>query len=250
MRVPALLSLVLLSAAGALPASRFVQEPATAPRAFIDGTGPGWQAGRDDFVNVNCNPDTWAWEGGLLHRPAGRRDAHARAVHQLRARRPVAAPRSRRATPASSCGRRQRPLEDLKPDAAAAAASRCRCSITATPSSTRSSTRQEGRLVHHQRRRLPGRHSSKMKPFAPTSPDGSAQLPAQEPQQGRRRVEPLLRPRHQRRGAPVGQRRRSLRRQRRRAAHRLSCLESEGSPIDSATSGCASCRDAADRVMI
>ena len=67
MRVPALLSLVLLSAAGALPGSRFVQEPATAPRAFIDGTGPGWRTlGPGDFAGVNGNPDTWAWEGSLL----------------------------------------------------------------------------------------------------------------------------------------------------------------------------------------
>ena len=33
------------------------EEPAGAPRAFIDGTGPGWKAlGEEDFVNVNCDP--------------------------------------------------------------------------------------------------------------------------------------------------------------------------------------------------
>jgi hypothetical protein len=34
-------------------------------KAFIDGTGPGWrQLTGDDFVNVNCQPDTWTWKDG------------------------------------------------------------------------------------------------------------------------------------------------------------------------------------------
>ena len=38
------------------------------PRAFIDGTGPGWiSLGKADFVNVNCNDDTWVWQGGEVH---------------------------------------------------------------------------------------------------------------------------------------------------------------------------------------
>src|SRR4051794_39290764 len=37
------------------------------PRAFVDGTGPGWKAlGEQDFVPVNGNPDTWTWKGGTL----------------------------------------------------------------------------------------------------------------------------------------------------------------------------------------
>ena len=37
-----------------------------AERAFIDGTGPGWQAlGEEFFVNVNCDADTWTWTNGL-----------------------------------------------------------------------------------------------------------------------------------------------------------------------------------------
>jgi hypothetical protein len=40
----------------------------TAPRATIDGTGPGWRTlGEADFVNVNCNPDTWSWKDGEAH---------------------------------------------------------------------------------------------------------------------------------------------------------------------------------------
>ena len=38
------------------------------PRAFLDGTGPGWKAlGEQDFVNVNCNPETWTWKDGEVH---------------------------------------------------------------------------------------------------------------------------------------------------------------------------------------
>jgi hypothetical protein len=38
------------------------------PRAFIDGTGPGWRLlGEEDFVNVNCDADTWSWKGGVAH---------------------------------------------------------------------------------------------------------------------------------------------------------------------------------------
>jgi hypothetical protein len=55
----------------ALPAS--AEEPAkvslvATPRATIDGTGPGWRTlGEADFVNVNCNPDTWSWKDGEAH---------------------------------------------------------------------------------------------------------------------------------------------------------------------------------------
>ena len=42
-------------------------EPAL-PRAFIDGTGPGWRTlTGDDFVAVNGSPDTWTWKGGSVY---------------------------------------------------------------------------------------------------------------------------------------------------------------------------------------
>lgn len=35
------------------------------PTARIDGSEPGWHAlDGDDFVAVNCAPDTWVWKGG------------------------------------------------------------------------------------------------------------------------------------------------------------------------------------------
>ena len=44
------------------------EEPPALPKACIDGTGPGWkELGEADFVNVNCNPDTWTWKDGDAH---------------------------------------------------------------------------------------------------------------------------------------------------------------------------------------
>src|SRR5262245_53465795 len=38
------------------------------PRAFVDGTGLGWVTlGEQDFVHVNCDPDTWSWKDGVTH---------------------------------------------------------------------------------------------------------------------------------------------------------------------------------------
>lgn len=57
-----MLSLALLT-----PSSLLSAEPA-APKAFIDGEGPGWVTlGEKDFVNVNCNEDTWTWKDGEVH---------------------------------------------------------------------------------------------------------------------------------------------------------------------------------------
>lgn len=37
----------------------------TLKKAFVDGTGQGWRSlSGEDFVNVNCEEDTWRWEGG------------------------------------------------------------------------------------------------------------------------------------------------------------------------------------------
>lgn len=43
------------------------EEPALR-KAGIDGAGPGWrELGEKDFVNVNCDPDTWSWKEGVAH---------------------------------------------------------------------------------------------------------------------------------------------------------------------------------------
>ncbi len=53
---------------GYLVVSTAMSANGPAPKAFIDGTGPGWkQLTGDDFVNVNCAEDTWTWKGGDCH---------------------------------------------------------------------------------------------------------------------------------------------------------------------------------------
>jgi hypothetical protein len=60
---------LLLGALGlavlAVPAVRGVADaPAAAPRAFIDGTGPGWRDLTEaDFAPANVDPDTFKWQG-------------------------------------------------------------------------------------------------------------------------------------------------------------------------------------------
>lgn len=45
-----------------------VADEAALPKAFVDGTGPGWrELGEADFENVNCAADTWSWKGGEAH---------------------------------------------------------------------------------------------------------------------------------------------------------------------------------------
>src|SRR5437868_5157904 len=58
-----LLSLVLLL----VPIGLVMAEDARLPKACIDGNGPGWRAlGESDFVNVNCDPDTWSFNNGQI----------------------------------------------------------------------------------------------------------------------------------------------------------------------------------------
>lgn len=61
--------LLLSICALAGPAARgLADEPAAPPKAFIDGVGPGWvELGEADFVNVNCDPETWTWTDGGVH---------------------------------------------------------------------------------------------------------------------------------------------------------------------------------------
>ena len=59
------LAVALSLAMAAAPAAG--QASADLPRAFIDGTGPGWRTlGEEDFADVNGTPDTWVWKGELL----------------------------------------------------------------------------------------------------------------------------------------------------------------------------------------
>ena len=60
-----LLGIVLLAALSSIPVATL--ETQNAPKAFIDGTEPGWRTlSEKDFANVNCNPDTWTWKDDFV----------------------------------------------------------------------------------------------------------------------------------------------------------------------------------------
>ena len=43
-------------------------EKPTLPKAFVDGTGPGWmKLGEADFTNVNGDAKTWVWSDDFVH---------------------------------------------------------------------------------------------------------------------------------------------------------------------------------------
>ena len=63
-------STALLSALATLALAAVVvgQSPPPTPKAFIDGTGPGWRTlGAADFTNVNCASNTWTWKDAGVH---------------------------------------------------------------------------------------------------------------------------------------------------------------------------------------
>ena len=65
MKYPLLLAALIM--AGAFNLARAADDEA-APKAFVDGSGPGWVAlGEKDFVNANCAEDTWTWKDGIAY---------------------------------------------------------------------------------------------------------------------------------------------------------------------------------------
>ena len=139
-RISLYISLLLLSVCAAVVSISSAAEPASPSKAFIDGTAPGWRAlGEADFVNVNCAPDTWSWKDGTIHctgKPVGvmrskKPTTNFELVAQwrhLKSRRQLGHLRL------DDRGGAEGPEAGKLPPAA----SKCRCSTTATPSSTKS----------------------------------------------------------------------------------------------------------------
>ena len=70
------MSLLIRFLALSLLFAGFLNSAETTSKAFIDGSGPGWRAlTEEDFTNVNCKEDTWAFgKDGLIKctgRPVG-----------------------------------------------------------------------------------------------------------------------------------------------------------------------------------
>jgi hypothetical protein len=59
-----IVGLMFILVASAVPADKSPDRP----KAFIDGSGPDWKPlTLDDFVNVNGDKDTWSGKGGDIH---------------------------------------------------------------------------------------------------------------------------------------------------------------------------------------
>ena len=193
------------------------------PRAFIDGQGRGWKAlGESDFVNVNCDPGTWTWKDGAAH-CTGKPVGVIRSQKQYKNFELVVQWRHLKSAGNSGVFV-WTPEESLDRPEAGQTAARHR------GAGARPRLRGAIRKARRARRPTGSRRNgdvfpvgeSKMTPFPPTVARRQAELSREGAEQRRRPVEPLLHPRHQRRGAAVGQRRGSLRRHRLRAAHGLS----------------------------
>ena len=236
---------VFLSALVCSTACSLVADDAAALRkACIDGNGPGWRPlNLHDFVNVNCDPDTWSMRDGMIHckgTPVG----VARLNKTVRNFEMVLEWRHLKSAGNSGVFVWVPPvalekLDDLRrlPERHRSAGARSRLCRE-----VRETRGQESRLVHDQRRCFSGRHvehEAVSARFAQRAP----KFPAEEPEQRGRPMEPLLHSRYQRRSAVVGQRRRSLRRIGCHPAEGYLCLESEGSPIDFKICGSANCPD-------
>jgi hypothetical protein len=152
-------------------------DPPSLPKAFVDGTGPGWkELKQDDFVNVNCVPDTWSWKGGVLH-------CTGRPIGVLRMAKPVTnfelVVQWRHLRSAGNSGvfvwAPEESLKALKPNQ--------------LPSGIEVQVLDHGYAEQYEKKHKKKPdwfttngdvfpvHGAKMKPFAPTSPDGSRSFP-------------------------------------------------------------------------
>jgi hypothetical protein len=68
MKHPAILASTLAVTVVLFAPTQLATAEETAAKAFIDGEGPDWKPlGKDDFVNVNCDEDTWTFgDDGLI----------------------------------------------------------------------------------------------------------------------------------------------------------------------------------------
>jgi len=159
--------------------------PSIATRAFVDGTGPGWRAlGRADFADVNLAPDTWTWDGATA-RCTGQPIGVVRTKDAFTNFELVAEWRHLRAggnsglfvwaTPAA--------LEGLKPGALPRGGIEVQVLDHGyTEQYEKSSGKRADWFTTHGDVFPVG--TSKMKPFPPTSPDGSRSFPTRRLSRG------------------------------------------------------------------
>lgn len=148
------------------------------PRAWIDGDGPGWKAlGAEDFVMVNGADDTWTWnESGV--RCSGQPVGVTRSVKPYRNFELVA--EWRHLKPAGNSGifiwAPEEALADLKPGQLPRGGIECQVLDHGYTEQYRSETGKPADWFTTHGDVFPV-GTSRMKPFPPTSPDGSRSFP-------------------------------------------------------------------------
>lgn len=160
-------------------------EPHALPKAFIDGNGAGWRSlGGDDFVNVNCVPDTWTWNGGLV-RCTGQPVGVTRTKKQVGNFELVA--RWRHLKSGGNSGlfvwAPEAALEGIKPGTLPRGGIEVQVLDHGYAEQYEKSTGKKGEWFTTHGDVFPV-GTSKMKPFAPVSPDGSRSFPSKQLSKG------------------------------------------------------------------
>jgi hypothetical protein len=177
--------LVGLAGLGALSAGLSADEPAGLPRAFLDGTGPGWRTlGESDFVAVNGSSDTWTWKDGELH-------CTGQPVGVTRSRKPVTnfelLAQWRHLRSGGNSGifvwASEESLAGLKPGALPKGGIEVQILDHGFAEQYEKQSGKKGNWFTTHGDVFPV-GTSKMKPFAPTSPDGSRSFPSKQLSKG------------------------------------------------------------------
>jgi len=155
------------------------------PRAFIDGAGPGWRTlGEADFQRANCDPETWTWKDGVTQ-------CTGQPVGVLRSKAPLTnfelVARWRHLKPAGNSGFfvwvPGQALEGLKRNTLPAGGIEVQVLDHGyTEQFEKDSGKKADWFTTHGDVFPVG--SSRMKPFPPTSPDGSRSFPSRRLSKG------------------------------------------------------------------
>ena len=156
-------------------------EPTVLPKAFVDGSGPGWRSlGEADFEDVNCGPKTWAWKDGFVH-------CSGNPVGVTKTKKPVKnfelVARWRHLESGGNSGifvwAPAAALKDLKPGSLPSGGIEVQVLDHGyTEQFEKSSGKKADWFTTHGDVFPVG--TSKMKPFAPVSPDGSRSFPSKK----------------------------------------------------------------------
>lgn len=157
----------------------------TAPTAHIDGSEPGWRAlDGDDFVAVNCAPDTWVWKDGGV-RCSGKPTGVIRSSQSYQNFEFIA--EWKHLQPGGNSGifvwTPSVALEGLKPDVLPASGIEVQVLDHGYTQQYESSTGKKADWFTTHGDVFPV-GSAKMKPFAPVSPDGKRSFPRKQLSKG------------------------------------------------------------------